>query len=99
MTPQVYHSLQRFEKEVKTLYPLVQLEMIEPLAGSDASFEVTFPTSSWREELYKLNDIALDIEEETDVWIFLLPKGPSNNDGKISNRQEECLNLEQEVTP
>lgn len=84
MTPKVYHSLQRFEKEVKRRYPLVQLEMIEPLAGSDASFEVTFPTPSWREELYKLNDIILDIEEEMGVWIFLLPRGPRNGQEKTA---------------
>ncbi len=84
MTPKVYHSLRRFEKEVKTHYPLVQLEMIEPLVGSDASFRVTFPTPSWREELDKLHNIVLDIEEETGIWIFLLPRGPRNGQEKTA---------------
>ena len=89
MSPKVYHAVQRFEKEVKARYPLVQLELIEPVAGSDASFRATFPTPSWFEGLDQLNDIVLDIEEDTGVWIGLLPRGTRNSDGKSSGPQSQ----------
>jgi len=87
MMPKVYHSVRRFEREVKARYPLVQLELIEPMAGSDASFIATFPTPSWHEGLDGLNDIVLDIEEETGVWICLLPRGNGSLKKKNKNQQ------------
>ena len=86
MSPKVYHAVQRFEREVKARYPLVKLELIEPVADSDASFLATFPTYSWHKGLDKLNDIVLDIEEETGVWIGLLPRGTRNSVAKSSDQ-------------
>ena len=80
MIPQVYHAIWKFENEVKSHYPEVRLELIEPLAGADASFLVTFPTPSWFDGLHRLTALTLDIEEETNVWISLLPEGTEATD-------------------
>ncbi len=75
MTPHVYHAIRQFEQKAHIHYPEVKLELIEPIAGADASFLATFPTLNWYHNLNQLNDIILDIEEETGVWISLLPEG------------------------
>ena len=75
MDAKVYQAIQRFEREVQTRFPHVQLSLIDPLAGADASFEAAFPTIEWYEALGRLTEIAMDIEEETDVFITLLPVG------------------------
>ena len=76
MKPAVYHAVRRFEQTVKVYYPQVKLELINPMGGADAAFRTTFPTLNWVKGLGQLDDILLDIEEETGVWICLLPGGP-----------------------
>ncbi len=72
MTPQVYHAIQRFEREAQARCPEIKLKLIEPLAGADASFLATFPTLNWYKGLNKLNEIMMDIEEETDIFFTIL---------------------------
>jgi hypothetical protein len=75
MKPKVYQAVRQFEQEVKTHYPQVKLELIEPMGGADATFRTIFPTLNWVKGLGQLDDIVLDIEEETGVWISILPEG------------------------
>jgi hypothetical protein len=50
------------------------------MGGADAAFLATFPTPDWFDIFDQLHDIMLDIEEETDVWIGILPQGPDSAD-------------------
>ncbi len=75
MKPAIYHAVRRFEQEVQTCYPQVEIELIDPIEDADATFRATFPTLNWVKGLGQLNDIILDLEEETGVWISLLPEG------------------------
>ena len=85
MKPAVYHAVRQFEQEVQARYPHVKLELIEPIGGADATFRATFPTLNWVKGLGQLDDILLDIEEETGVWIGLLPEGPDSTDSVYLN--------------
>jgi hypothetical protein len=76
MRPVVYHAVQRFEREVRARYPEVKLELTEPMGGADAAFRAKFSTLDWYDIWEQLHDIMMDIEEETEVWISILPEVP-----------------------
>ena len=78
MRPEIYHAVQQFEHEVQARYPNVKLELIEPRGGPDAAFRATFSTSNWYDIWHQLHGIMMDIEEETGVWISILPKAPDS---------------------
>lgn len=71
--PKVYEAIQKFEKRMKKEMPEVKLKMIEPMEGADVTFKAFFPTLSWFKLLDKATDLALDIEDETGVWILVIP--------------------------
>lgn len=71
--PKVYEAIQKFKKRMKKEMPEIKLKMIEPTEGADVTFKAFFPTSSWFKLLDKATDIALDIEDETGVWILVIP--------------------------
>jgi hypothetical protein len=74
MYPKVYEAIQKFEKRMKKEMPEVELKMIEPMEGADVTFKAFFPTSSWFKLLDKATDIAIDIEDETGVWLLVIPQ-------------------------
>ena len=81
MVSKIDEAIDKFQKQASKTSPAVAFTRIEPFGGADVSFRATFLEKGWTKELYKLTEIATDIEEELDVWITLLAATPSQQDG------------------
>ena len=63
------HSIQEFESRVKSLTDKVRIEILDPFEDEDAVVKVYL---SQRELSDTIQDIAIDIEDRTGVWIVPL---------------------------